>query len=496
MTFNGEDDLGPATRALAKFASEVRYEDLPPRVVHKTKQVICDTVGCTFGGFMHEIGVITRRYAKALGGVPESRIVGLGERTSCTNAAFVNGSMANALDNDETFFNGSHPAAIAIWAAIPAAERRGSSGKDLIAAVAAGFDVAARICLATETPGVLGHKRKAVSSGSWQTFGAVAAAGRVLGLNPDQMANAFGIAGTYAPMPAQTNWNGQPDRYSLVKYFSTGWSAQVGLSAALLAAEGFTGPLHILDGETGFWRMQGFDECDFDFMLERLGHLWWIEETSFKLWPACRAVHPYLTAFHSIVKSNGLVASDIEQVMAYGHLAPPQAPGAPPTHAPLFGDMHPREPINLQFNLPHPLACIAYGVEAGPRFFAPEIVNSPTIRAFREKVRLVVDPKSLEVLQAQFSGPNPRRARRVPVTVEVRTKSALYRHSVEYSLGDPWSPETVLGDEDLQAKFISNASPLALASPSWLLRIDKIIGMILELDKLDDINYLTRMLVP
>jgi 2-methylcitrate dehydratase PrpD len=310
------------------------------------------------------------------------------------------------------------------------------------------------------------------------------------------MANAFGIAGTYAPMPAQTNWNSQPDRYSLVKYFSTGWSAQVGLSSALLAAEGFTGPLHILDGETGFWRMQGFDECDFDFMLEQLGHRWWIEETSFKLWPACRAVHPYLTAFAEIIRVNGLTAADIDEVVAYGHLAPPPTPGAAHTHAPRFGDPHPREPINMQFNLPHPLACIAHYVEPGPRFFAPEIVDSPAIRAFRDKVRMEVDPKSIETLQAQFSGPNPRRARKVPVTVEVKAKGGLYRRSVEYSKGDPWSPETVMDDNDLRAKFVANASAMAVASSGWRMRIDEIFCATLALEQFADINALTRMLAP
>ena len=111
---------------------------------------------------------------------------------------------------------------------------------------------------------------------------------------------------------------------------------------ALLAAEGFTGPLHILDGESGFWRMQGFDECDFNYMLSGLGEHWWIEETSFKYWPACRAVHPYLTAFAQILEEEALTAGEIEEIVCRGHLPPAPPPDAPTSFAPRYYAPQPR----------------------------------------------------------------------------------------------------------------------------------------------------------
>lgn len=479
-------EIGPATRALARFAAGASYEALPPRVAHQTKRVICDTIGCTFGGAQHEIGVLARRYARALGGLSECTIVGTGERTSAANAAYVNGSMANALDNDETFFNGSHPAAMAIWAALPLAERAGASGADVIAAVTVGYDVAARVCLATEPPGVLGFKRKVVSSGSWQTFGAAAAAGRILGLDEERMTNAFGIAGTYAPMPAQTNWNGQPDRYSLVKYFSTGWSAQVGVSAALLAQQGFTGPLHILDGETGFWRMQGFDECDFDYMLAELGETWWIEETSFKYWPACRAVHPYLTAFSALIEENQIKPEEIARIVARGHLPPTPPAGSPPSFAPRFAIPHPKEPINLQFNLPYALACLAHGLPPGPGFFAPDVRDDASMRRIREAVQVELDPSSVEGLQRQLTGPNPRRVRSVAVEVAVHARGQVFKRAVEYSRGDPWSDATRMSDDEIREKFVANASGLAVASDTWRRQIHEIVTDAFALERVKD----------
>jgi 2-methylcitrate dehydratase PrpD len=123
-------------------------------------------------------------------------------------------------------------------------------------------------------------------------------------------------------------------------------------------------------------------------------------------------------------------------------------------------------------------------------------VDFPAIRAFREKVRLELDPTAIEALQAQFSGPHPRRARKVPVTVEVKTRDAVHSRSVEYSIGDPWSPETIMDDEALRAKFVSNAAGLAVASPSWRAKIDTIISTALALESLKDINTFTSMLAP
>jgi 2-methylcitrate dehydratase PrpD len=485
-----------ASRALAGFAAALRFDDLSQSVVHQTQRVILDTLGCTLGGVQHEVGVLSRRFVRDLGGSPDSVIVGTGVRTSCTNAAFVNANAANALDNDETFFNGAHPAALAVWAAIPLAEPRHLAGREVVAAVAAGYDVAARVALATEPPGVLGVKRKLVSSGSWQTFAAVAAAGRVIGLDEDGMMNAFGLAGTFAPMPAQTAWMTKPDRYSLVKYFPAGWAAQAGVTAAMLAAEGFTGPLDILDGETGFWRMQGFETCDFKSMVDGLGERFWIMDAAFKPWPACRAVHPYLTAFEMLLDENKLAPGEITSVTLQGNLPPLPSPDAPPNIAPRFAAVHPTEPINQQFNLPYAIACVAHRIPSGPRFYDPRHLADPAMRAFREKVVVKVDADSQAALQAQLSGDYPRRIRRVPVTVEVVARGKTYSRSTEYSKGDPWSRETILDDAALREKFVLNAIDLAGASKSWLCRIEQIMDCSLALDQMADIRTLTDLLMP
>jgi 2-methylcitrate dehydratase PrpD len=182
------------TRTLAEFTAGVEYSRLPLPVRHKTAQVICDSVACMFGGTAVVTGRLATKFVSRLGGVPEATVVGARSKTTTVNAAYANASLANALDFDETFMNGSHPASLAVVAALALGEAGHVSGRDVLAAVAAGYDVAARIAIATESPSTFGVDRAPVSSGSWQTYAAIAAAGRVLGLDVHQMTDAASAA--------------------------------------------------------------------------------------------------------------------------------------------------------------------------------------------------------------------------------------------------------------------------------------------------------------
>jgi MmgE/PrpD N-terminal domain len=315
------------TRTLAEFAAGVTYSGLPVDVRHKTAQVICDTVACMFGGTAVVTGRLATTFISRLGGVPEATVVGGRGKTTAVNAAYANASLANALDFDETFMNGSHPASLAVVAALALGEAGHANGGDIIAAVAAGYDVAARIAIATESPSTFGVDRAPVSSGSWQTYAAIAAAGRILGLDADQMTDAFGIGGVMAPMPTQSVAFSRPGGYPLIKYLPTGWATQAGITAALLAADGMTGPTSILDGDKGFWRMQGFGSCDFDYLVEALGEKWWILDAALKPWPCCRAIHPYLTAFDALLAGHRFTVDDIDEVRLIGNIAGPPPAG-------------------------------------------------------------------------------------------------------------------------------------------------------------------------
>ncbi len=478
------------TQTLAEFASKVTFNDLPQEVVRQTKRLICDSIGCTLGGYSSEKGHIARNFVKSLGGNPEATIIGSGERTSPTNAAFANANMGHALDSDDTMLM-THPAVPTIMAAMPVAEKERISGKDLIAAVAVGYDVAIRVGGASESwLKIEGGKLRSipVRGPSWHIFAAAVASAKILGLDAKKMIHVLGLAATFAPIPIVGSWVKSVASLPLSKYSEAGWTAQGGVSAALLAQAGYTGPAEILEGRTGFWRMQGREECNFDFMISKLGQRWWVMETSFKPWPCCRFIHHSLTAFTRIIDEYDIKAEEIEKVVVKGGMM----------YAPIFHVRHPQTPVNMQFSAAHSLANAAFRVTPGPRWQYPESVNDPKMKEFRDRVAIELDSKTLEVMAQDLAGELPKQPIRVPTTVEVTARGKVYRESVEYAKGDPpaWVEGMAMSDEELKNKFRNQAVDVLSLSASWRENIERAIEVTYNLENVSDITELVGLLSP
>ncbi len=483
---NGEG----VTQNLAKFAAEVTFDDIPGDVVHQTKRVIFDTIGCTLGGYSSEKAHIARKFVKALGGNTEATIIGNGEKTSLTNAAFVNANMGNALDIDDTILM-THPAVPTVMGALPVAEKKRVSGRDLITAVAVGYDIAIRIGGASESwlkieSGKI--KTLPVHGYSWHTFGAAVAAAKILGVDAKEMVHVLGLAGTFASMPVMASWAKPVDSLPLSKYYEAGWTTQGGVTAALLAQGGYTGPAEILEGKSGFWRMRGREECNYDFMVDKLGRQWWITETSLKPWPCCRFIHHSLTAFTKLIDEYDIKAEEIEKVVVKGSMM----------YAPIFHVKHPRGPVNMQFSAAHSLANAALRVTPGPKWQYPESVSDPKMRELRDKVSIETNQQTLEVMAQDLAGEPPKQPRRVPTTVEVTARGKTYRESVEYAKGDPpaWVTGMAMTDEELKIKFRNQAVDVLNMSNSWRGKIDRAIEVSYNLEKVNDVTELVGLLSP
>jgi len=271
------------TQALADFAVDTRFEDLPAEVVDTAKLVILDSLICGLaaGGLertrmMH--GVVSR-----LGGRPEASVFGLDGRFPSALAATANAEIMNLLDADDTFFNASHFAVFNVAAALAEAQRLGASGRDLIRAVAVGFDVSARLDLSKLTIAVVdGQLRWSPIQGmGYAAFGTAASAGAVARLDREQMRNAFGLCAWYAPTPVANTMHRRTEFCSL-KYANYAGAAHAGMLAALLAEQGYVGDQDVLDGEPSFVHAQGAVGADPELLLEGLGATWWILETAIK----------------------------------------------------------------------------------------------------------------------------------------------------------------------------------------------------------------------
>ncbi|MDO8673955.1 MAG: MmgE/PrpD family protein, partial [Dehalococcoidia bacterium] len=267
------------TDRLVDLALNTRNEDIPSDVAHATKRIILDTIGCCVAAFATDAGRIIVDLKRREGGREEATLLVHGDRLPVSSISYVHAPLANLLDLDETLLHRTHYANCIVMPALAMAEKTGASGQDLIAAVALGFDIGARVGLSmpqyqSTSEGIVYFVP--VWGFSWAVFGTAVAAGRLLGLNHQQLANALGIAYVSTPVHFSGKASGsQPQSPGRVrpmhKRAMYGAIAEAGVNAALLAANGFTGDTSVLDADRAFWTAFGVSPADWDFMVRDLG---------------------------------------------------------------------------------------------------------------------------------------------------------------------------------------------------------------------------------
>ena len=232
---------------LARHVCRTGYSDLPTSAVESARRDILDTFGCMLGGSgspgIDELFAVIARW----GGLEESRVLLRGARLPAPQAALLNASMGHALDFDDTLDTGGsiHPGVSVLGSVLAVCDSLGGvSGRDVLLAVALGLDVSCRIALAC-TLDRGWHRTAAIG-----VFGATAAAGKLIGLTPEQMLAAFGIAYSHAAVNRQCILDG-----ALTKRLQAGQAANAGVFSAALAQTGFTGARNIFNGRFGFFEL-------------------------------------------------------------------------------------------------------------------------------------------------------------------------------------------------------------------------------------------------
>ena len=452
-----------ATETLARYIVEADYDDLPMGVVEKAKQCILDSLACSLGGVRTQTGGIILDLMKHLGGKPEATIFGWAEKTSCVHASFANASIVNILDYDDTY--SGHPGATTIPPAINVAEEIDASGKDLITAIVLGYETSIRICDAIR-PSV--ERKHIHGHGTWQTFGAVTVASKLLNLNLEETMGALGIAGSNAPvssvMKTVLNQNGLP---TMVKN-NYGIAAEVGVLAARLARSGFSGPHDILDGDNGFWRMCGSDRCDFTRIVRKLGEDYEIMKVSFKPYPSCRFIHSAIDAMLNARRDYELNIDSIDKITL-----------RVPAHTAVwpFTNQRPMNMVEAQFSIPYAIAVAVSGKLPGPEWFTNEALNDPQILRLAAKVTLVSDEQATKAVRSDPSN--------VLTTLDVHALGKTHSIKVDIPKGDPRNPMT---EQERKDKFRRLAS-IVLDSSS----VEEIMRNVENLEK-RNANDLSRLL--
>src|SRR5919202_5874154 len=233
---------GP-TAVVAEWAAGLCYEDLPAEIVRQTKRSLLDFVGLVIGS--QDEPAVQRALAavQILGGNPQASVLGTAVRTSTHHAALVNGIASHVFDYDDTHLpTVIHPTGPPMAAALAVGEGKGASGRELIVAFAAGFEVECRVGMSVHPE----HYDEGWHiTGTAGTFGGAVAAGRLLGLSGQQMRWALGMAGTQAA--------GVREQFgSMAKSLHTGKAAANGILGALLASQDYDAAENIFEGRRGF----------------------------------------------------------------------------------------------------------------------------------------------------------------------------------------------------------------------------------------------------
>lgn len=358
---------------LATFAANLQFSDIPAPVIARCEDLLLDTLGSILAGSTARPVKTIDAFAKLQGPTTgKSQVLGNVRNTTALFASLVNAAAAHMVEQDDVH-NGSvfHPAAVVFPPALAVAQEIGASGKELLTACVAGYEVGIRV---GEFLG-RSHYRIFHTTGTAGTIAAAVTVGRLLKLNPEQMLDAIGSAGTQAAGLWEFLRTAADS-----KQLHTAKAAANGLIAAYLAKDGFTGAKQILEGAQGMGAGMSTD-ADPRKLVDGLGTRWALPETSFKYHASCRHTHPAADALQVVMKDNNLSASDIASVVTHVHQGAIDVLGAV---------VKPETVHQSKFSMGTVLALIAIQNFAGLAEFDAAL-HDEQVGAFREKVTMELD---------------------------------------------------------------------------------------------------------
>jgi len=454
------DEVG-VTEELARFASALKFEDLPDEIVDHLKYCVLDTVGCGLFGSTLPWSQIQQKWAEDWESKAQSSVFDSPRRMAAPFAALVNGTMIHGFEMDdlhkESIIHLGSVVFPSVWALAETLNQ--CSGKDFLLAIAAGYEVGARVGASIGSSHLLRGFHPTGTSG---TFAAGAGAGKILGLGAEKMLHTLGIAGTQGAglMAAQFS--------SMVKRMHAGRAAESGVYAATLADRGFTGITNIVEAEYGGYCRAMADICNMERVTEGLGKTWEINSVGFKPYPCCGSTHTTLDGLLELVQENRLSWTDIDKVDIRTTTVTKEHVGWP---------YKPEGITAAQMNLYYCVSALLADGRIDVSQFTPERITDPVILKHIPDISIEADAS------IDARGPKSRHS----IAVEIKTRQGQsYGKKVDYSRGSPQKP---MGRKDIVDKFRMTAG--IIYAPE---KVNEIMETILKLDQLADIGVMTALL--
>jgi 2-methylcitrate dehydratase PrpD len=408
---------------LAEFIVQSSYEQIPIEVIEISKNIILDTIGITLAGSREETSKTLCSALSEFGGQTISSVIGGGFRTSPILASLANGTSAHVLDYDDLFAS-LHPSAVIVPTILAMGEKCNSSGKEILAAYAVGFEIVAKVGT------VLGNRHYTKGWHSTSTLGslsATAAAAKLLKLDVHQTKMAFGIAASLTS-GLRANFG------TMTKPLHAGNAARNGILAAALAKKDFTASENILGDEFGFFDVFGEEPSyDTDTMCRQLGSPFSLLSPGvwLKKYPCAAGNHASIDAVLQIRKDHSF---DYDKILEIECLTGKQTPKVLIHHRPQNG-------LQAKFSLEYCVAAALLDGNVTLEHFTNEKVLSPELQNLISKVKYSF-PLELD----NTTGPYD-----LPRTVNIKLANGeTFSSSVDNAKGQPGNP---MSKEELRLKF-------------------------------------------
>ena len=439
---------------LAAHHARLSYLQVPEASRHAMKRLLLDYLGVAIAGSQTESGMIARDFAQRQGRAPEATLIGGGGRVPMAVASFANAISCHSIELDDidvlALFHFSPPV---FSSALAVAEAEGATGKELIAAVAAGCEVMERVSMAANNDL---RNRAFHTTPTCGVFGATVAAGKLMRLTPAQLTSAFGLAGAQA--------SGLMEMYgpSMQKRFNPGPAARNGVTAAAMAKLGFTGADTIFEGERGFLRAFAGRKGG-TAMVRRLDTPYKLQ-IEFKPYSCARPIHNAIDCALEIRRSHAPDLGDIRSIVVKRH--------------PDWSDYHrnksPRTYHEAQVSLPYSVAIALVEGNALLAQYTDSKLSNAAVRRLMDLTRIETDASLPRGVSCY--------------TTMTMASGRKFVSQVDFPKG---SIENPMSDQELGFKFETLAVPVVGKA-----RAAQIADTVMHLERCRDIGDLLRLAVP
>ncbi len=456
------------TQELSEYAVNLKYEDIPAEVIERAKMIMLQTIGVTLAARNTAIaGKVLEMAREANGGEGGPTTVwGSGDKLAAVNSALALGTLSDSLDWEDCSWTG-HPSAGIIPCAWLAAEEKHKSGKDLLTAIVAGYEVYQRIAMAVQ-PSDERWKTKGWGLTSWQIFGAIVPIAKLYGLDARKVNQATGVGCESSTLPTAYHATTMSDFY----HYEHGYRARDGFMIAKSVEKGIHNQLDALD-EPRCYTGVICDDADLSWLTRDLGKWYLTMETLMKHWPANMWVQTSAEIVYNLYKEHGFTPEDVEEIIV-------DPPVAQRMWAPDEGFT---SVTHAQFSVPFVVAAMLYDPHPGAQWFTPENMKNPKVIALAKRVKGGPSPTD-----SPLTGFKQFRQGTYPMkTITIRLKDG--REFVGKMDCHPGHPSNMMTREQFVERFRVQAAPVLQGE-----KLEKAIEVLCNIENCQDIAQLGDLL--